>query len=183
MDTNLTIVCFTGGTCGDLIYAMIDPRDVSIASKSVTPDMDRSRLKKPHLFSNDDEKDQYLDSMALRYNSIPSHDLDYHISRGHNFITITVQDFDHAIWAASRFKELHRPQVWQEMQDFCGAKSIEDYAQILIDYSNMVVNHTNQVISMESIRSGGAVEELSKYVVIPDSGKEIYQDWLSNQHD
>ena len=51
MDTNIlkpVIVCYTGGTAGDIISKIVDPGEMSL---------DRQRLKKPHLFSCDEEKD------------------------------------------------------------------------------------------------------------------------------
>jgi len=71
MDTrDLKIVCYTGGTCGDLITAMIDDRDSTFYFKAVMHDKQRQRLKKPLSFANDEEKDDYLQQISEQYNSI-----------------------------------------------------------------------------------------------------------------
>ena len=179
----LKIVCYTGGTCGDLISVLIDPADSELSRMrmgKVIHTLYRERLKKPHTFATDEEKDQYINEMAEQYSSIPSHDLDYHILRAHRFISITVQDFEIAMWAAHRFRALHRPHVWQEMQTACGANNIEDYAQMLIDYSNMVVNHTTDIVKLEDIRNGREIQALNK-LGINSQHKNLYQIWLDLQ--
>ena len=182
MDSNhLKIVCYTGGTSGDLISAMIDSTHARFQNTTVIHSDDRRRLKKPHTFANDEEKDHYITEISTQYLSIPSHDLDYHVRRSHRFIAITVQDFKIAMWAARRFRGLHRPHVWQEMQTVCGAATIEDYAQMLIDYSNMVVNLTDDVIKLEDIRNGQAIQSLTK-LGINSKHKNLYQNWLDLQN-
>jgi len=184
MDTNdLKIVCYTGGTCGDLITAMIDNRDSTFYFKAVMHDKQRQRLKKPLTFTNDEEKDIYIQQISEQYKSIPSHDLDYHVKRKHNFISITVQNPKVALWAAHRFKNLHRPHVWQEMQQACGAATVKDYAEILVQYSNIVKQHTDKVIPLESIYEGRAIEELELVLSIQlDRPRQnLYRNWLNLQ--
>lgn len=173
----IKIICYTGGTCGDVITALFDSTDTSYRANTVMIGADRSRFKKPHTFVNDEEKDQCLAEMTTKYQSIPSHDLDYHIRRQHEFIGITVQNWDMALWAAQRFKNLHRPHVWAEMTKSCGAKSIEDYAQIMIDFSNLVVQHTDKIVTLESIRAGTALQNL----VLQNTDKDFYKIWLDLQ--
>jgi hypothetical protein len=181
MDTrDLKIICYAGGSCGDLITAMIDNRDSTFYSKAVMHDKQRQRLKKPLAFANDEEKDVYIQQISEQYKSIPSHDLDYHVKRKHNFISITVEDPKVALWAATRFKNLHRPHVWQEMQQACGAATVKDYAQILMHYSNMVRQHTDKVISLESIHKGRAIQELESVLSIrvDQPRQNLYRNWL-----
>jgi hypothetical protein len=175
---DLRIICYTGGTCGDLLSAMIDPTDVELEFGAISHVMERQRLKKPHTFANHEEKDQYIVTIAKQYLSIPSHDLDYHVSRSHKFIAITVQDLSIAVWAANRFRSMHRPHVWEEMQSNCGASTIEDYAQMLIHYSNMVVNHTENIVKLEDILAGQAIDSLEK-LGINNLDKNLYQTWLA----
>ena len=178
------IVCYTGGTCGDLISALIDPRGAEIRDNgAVFHTSDRTRLKKPHLFGSDIEKDQYLD-WVTGYLSISSHDTDYHILRGHDFITVGIQHIDTAIWAAQRFRDLHRSQVWQEMTARCGAETLEQYAQIMMDYSSMVANHTQDIVKLESIIQGSATAEIQDIIGRPlqPESLEFYQHWLRKQN-
>lgn len=185
MDDKLTIICYTGGTCGDLISAIIDPSDAEFKRNAVWHNQERICLKKPHLFETDLEKDQYINTISKKYLSIPSHDLDYHVRLGHTFISIVTDKFNVAMWAARRFKTLHRPHVWEEMQHACGANTIEEYAQMLIDYSNMVRAHTDKVLDLERIYRGHAIEDLQNWLTNPisKSSQNLYKNWLLLQKD
>lgn len=182
----LTIVCYTGGTCGDLISALIDPLAVTFNSttKTVIHDSYRSKLKKPHLFSTAEEKVKYLNDVCNQYTSIPSHDLNFHVSKKHSFISITVRDFNTAMWAAQRFKQCHRPSVWEEMQKHCGANTIDDYAQMLIDFSSNVRTLTNNILTLEDIKQGTVVSPLEEILGRPieHKSKNLYNNWLSMQN-
>lgn len=174
----IEIICYAGGSCGDLITALIDSKGAYFRNQAVMFDQDRLRLKKPHTFVHDEDKDQYLDEMANKYQSVPSHDIQYHIKRQHNFIGITVKDFNIAIWAAKRFKELHRPHVWAEMASVCGVNSIEDYAQVMIDFSNIVIQHTDRIITLESIKNGVLLQN----PILKNTSKHLYQNWSDLQN-
>ena len=174
----MNIVCYTGGTCGDMISATLDTTGAYFQTTTVMFDQDRMCFKKPHLFLSDLEKDQYLTEAKKKYQSIPSHDLDYHIRKAHDFIGITVQDKAVALWAAKRFKRLHRAHVWNEMVAACGANSVEDYAQIMIDFSNLIRQHTDRIVSLESIHAGTALDN----PVLKTANKNFYLNWLNLQN-
>jgi hypothetical protein len=130
----------------------------------------------------DDQKDLYLTDISNHYASIPSHDLEYHVSRRHDFIGIVVTDDKSALWAASRFKSLHREQVWIEMQKYCNANSVETYAQTLKDFSWLVAQHSKNLISLEDIKSGNAITTLELilgYKLTPES-EILYERWLKS---
>lgn len=173
----MKIICYTGGACGDVVTALFDSNGTSFKDNTVMVDADRSRLKKPHEFANDQDKDQYIIDIAAKYQSIPSHDLAYHVCRQHEFIGITVQDWDTALWAAQRFKDLHRPHVWEEMSAACGAQTVEEYAQMMIDFSNLIAQHTDKIVTLESIRSGTALSN----TILQNTNKDFYQHWLELQ--
>ena len=173
----MKIICYTGGTCGDVITALFDSTATSYRGNTVMIDADRSRLKKPHEFATNESKDQYLEEMAVKYQSIPSHDLAYHVRRQHEFIGITVRDWTVALWAAQRFKDLHRPHVWTEMTAACGAHTVEEYAQMMLDFSNLIVQHTNKIITLESIRAGTALQN----PILQNADKDFYKTWLEAQ--
>jgi hypothetical protein len=174
----MNIVCYTGGTCGDMISGILDPNGARFKNTTVILDQDRTCLKKPHLFQSDAEKDQYLVEAEKIYQSIPSHDLDYHIRNAHDFIGITVQDNAVALWAATRFKRLHRPHVWQEMVAVGGTDSVEGYAQMMIDFSNLVSQHTDRIVTLESIRAGTALDN----PILKTARKNFYLNWLDLQN-
>jgi hypothetical protein len=171
------IVCYMGGTCGDLIAAMIDGRDVDVSGQAMHP-AQRQRLKKPHLFANEIEMDLYLAQISKTYRSIPSHAIEYHMNQKHDFLGIDVSDWDTAIWAATRFKKIHAPQVWQEMTKHCGAATVEAYAENLIDFGSLIRQHARHVIPLEYIRNGRAVDRLSSIISLDKSAHNLYKQWL-----
>lgn len=177
----LNVVCYSGGTCGDLVSAMIDPKDAELKLSRIVMPQYRSRLKKPHQFVDSLAKDQYIQEISLTYRSIPSHDLQYH--RGQDFIGITVEDRCLAEQAARRFRDLHRPEVWAEMQKCCGAESIEQYAMVLIDFSTLVQQHATWTLKLEDIVAGLAIQRLVQIgKVVDETSQDLYQSWLSQQH-
>ena len=176
----IDIVCYAGGTCGDLICALLDPTDAQVNDTKISLTRDRSRLKKPHEFSNTVEKDLYIQEISKKYQSIPSHDFEYHC--GSEFIGITVDDYNMAEQAATRFKNLHRPSVWKEMTHKCGANSIVQYAQNLIDFSNLIRPHAKILMKLEDIFAGHAIDfllEHKKY--ISPASVDLYRHWLLAQ--
>lgn len=166
VDKNLIITCFVGGTAGDIITKILDPRDLTL---------ERQKLKKPHVFKTDLEKDLFLET--TEYISIPSHDFAYHCSRGHKLLGIVCRDMPTALWAANRFKQLHRPHVWKEMTTFCGADTSEAYAKMILDFGNMLASYTNNVLYLDDIINGHAVDRL-KELGYQVPGKDIYKKWL-----
>jgi len=160
------IVCFVGGTAGDIISVILDPCDLTL---------DRQQLKKSHLFVNDTAKDAFL--KTTRYYSVPSHDFEYHRKHNHKILGIVCRHMPDALWAASRFKDLHRPHVWKEMTAFCGADTIEAYAQMILDFGNMLADYTSNVLYLDDIINGHAVDRL-KELGYQVPGEDIYKKWL-----
>lgn len=160
------IVCFVGGTAGDIISQILDPSELTL---------DRQRLKKAHLFASDLEKDKFLETSE--YVSIPSHDFEYHCKRKHKLLGVVCRRMSDAVWAASRFKELHRPHVWKEMTAFCSADTVEAYAQMILDFGNMLAGYTSNVLYLDDIIGGHAVDRLTGLgYQVP--GKDTYKKWL-----
>ena len=77
------VICYTGGTCGDIVTAVIDTQDIVIHENRMRVSEERSKFKKSHLFESKQQKDLCFTDMAQRYKSIPSHDLEYHSQCGH----------------------------------------------------------------------------------------------------
>lgn len=179
----INLVVYTGGACGDLITSMIDSTDVEIKNNRVALPAHRQRLKKPHEFIGDQEKDHYIEEMSKIYDSIPSHDFRYHRDRQHDFILINVDDDHVAIWAARRFQDLHRPHVWQEMVRSCGAKDAADYAQIMMDFSSMARSTARHVIQLSRILGGHAANDLEQILDrdLDPISRDFYQQWLAVQ--
>lgn len=181
----LKIVCSAAGTCGDLVTALIDSAGTRFnwPLKTVVHLPERCRLEKPTQFANDTEKDHYVGTVSQKYFSISSHNIDYHVRRQHDFIGITVNDSKVALQAADRFRRCHRPHVWKEMQRQCGAKSVEDYAQILIDFSNRIVMHTDKIVKLEDIHDGSVIPALENILGhnLEKNKLNFYRNWLDLQ--
>lgn len=176
------IICYMGGSCGDLLTAIVDPKDAVIdANDRVLLSSGRQKLKKPHEFKSTVEKDQYLKTITKSYNSIPSHDIEYHIKKKHDFVGIIVEKIDTALWAAERFKQIHSTEIWEGMQIATGGtKTIKEYAQMMLDYRHLVLQNTQKTVTLESILEGTVIEQLQPFVTtLP--GIDFYQSWLKAQ--
>ena len=186
MASDLIFVVYMGGCCGDLITAAIDGRDCTfnhLQHRMHLPSS-RERLKKTHLFANDDERDQYVELMSQKYRSIPSHDLDYHLRRQHRFIAVTVDDVGTARWAAHRFQHSHRPEIWREFCQQFGVKTLDNYAELVLNYSKMIKTKTPDTIALEDIRNGQAIVALEKLLGIQFSKQttNLYRNWMDLQN-
>ena len=115
--------------------------------------------------------------------SVVSHDYEYHIRKNHKLLCIGVFDRASALWAATRFKQLHQLHVWEEMCNKCGANTIEEYAQMYIDYSNMIVeNEQNRLIDLRTIINGSLIETLKTLgFKINATAVELYDIWLTTK--
>ena len=67
------------------------------------------------------------------------------------------------------------------MMSYSGARTVEDYANLLIFYSEMIKTHTDKLINLNDIRNGNLIEHLSKYISTPLS-KNLYKNWLDLQN-
>lgn len=183
MDSNLNIVCYAGGTCGDLVSALIDPTDARLdtENKRVMILPVRSMLKKPFLFNSIQDKDSYVSNMGKQYKSIPSHDAEYHISKKHPFIGIAVSKFETAMWAAKRFKNLHDPQVWDKLCTQLSINTTEQYASMILDFNSLMLQHSTHLIFLEEILDGKLIERLEdiRSSKLPANTNEFYTNWLS----
>lgn len=180
-NSQVNIVCYTGGACGDLITALIDIGDSQIAESAVTLNKQRQRLKKPHLFNNDEEKHAYCNSMRSQYKSIPSHDFEYHRKNNHKIIVIDVDDWDNALWAAQRFKSLHSDVIWKKIMSDCNISSVTDYAKLMMDFSKMATNYSACSIKLSDITNGNLIEKLNTVnnLQLDNSAEQFYKQWLS----
>lgn len=177
------IVCYLGGTAGDLVTAMIDPGHAVLSNGAVMMNHERLRLKKSWQFATDHDRNCYVDAMKQHYKSIPSHDADYHIRANQPFIAMVVSDRPTAKWAAQRFKNLHSAQVWQRMQNVNNAETVDSYAQDMLDWSSWIKSYTNRTVNLEDVLDGRACEAVSAIISIDPVGETLYQQWLNFQNE
>lgn len=176
----MIIVCYMGGTAGDLVTATIDGTDTRLDDRKVIIDSKRSKLKKPHLFATSSETVEYIKSMTENYSSLPSHCLDFHIEQRQDFIGIVVNNIETAMWAAKRFKELHLPHVWEEVMSYSNISKVEEYASMMLNFSETIKKYTNKIISLEDILSGNLLTELDR-LNIQITNPSLYEDWLAHR--
>jgi hypothetical protein len=118
-------------------------------------------------------------------NSVPSHDLDYHVRSNHRFIGIAVDDCDFALWAAQRFKNLHRARVWREVEQALGITTWQQYAQCMLDYSTLLKTKTTNVLHLEDILSGHVIphlEHILGYELPIKIKTNAYRNWQDVVH-
>lgn len=169
-----------GGTAGDLVTAIIDGKDAQLDGSKIFISPFRSKLKKPHLFNNPEEADNYINEMSGTYKSLPSHCLDHHIDLKHDFISITVDDLETATWAAQRFKDLHLPHVWEEVMNYSNITTVEEYANLLLIYSSVVTQHTDKIIRLQDILDGKLLDILEEFQIQPHN-PQLYRMWLEQR--
>jgi hypothetical protein len=177
------IVCYLGGTAGDLVVAMSDLRGSSLNQGRVLLDAERQKLKKSWQFDTDVDRIAYINSVKSQYNSVPSHDPEFHLRNDHSFIAIVVNHKSTAMWASTRFKNLHRPEVWNEMVAVNQTNTIEKYAQSMLDWSSWIRQQTNQVIELEDIIDGRISGAISNIISVDSPGIEFYNRWLAAQNE
>jgi hypothetical protein len=178
----LIVVCYMGGTYGDMVAGLINEDLKTDAIWQVAkPTEEVSKLKKPHTFDSDQEKDEYINSMSSEYKCILSHDQDYHFSRNHSVLGIVVTNMNSALRCAKRFKASHRDQVWEEMMDRCGAKTIKEYAEMMLHYSNAIEKQSKWIISTDEIEDGRVLERIAQIIGTPLSRltQNSYKNWRS----
>lgn len=172
------IICYLGGTCGDLVTASIDTTGCSMRHGAIVLAQDRQLLKKSWQFSNDAERDKYLARMAKVYKSVPSHDVDYHLRSGHSFIAIIVKNKSTANWASQRFKSLHKTHVWEEMKSVNQTDTVEKYAQDILDWSSWINQITTRTILLEDILNGCLEQKISSIINRALIDVNLYRQWL-----
>jgi hypothetical protein len=172
----MDIICYTGGMCGDIVNSVIDPSHSVLAGPRIYTNINRSKLKSNLFITTETEQLEYIKKMESIYLSIPSHKIDLHIKHKHPYITIFTENYDLALWCATRFKNLHPSDVWSKL----GQSSVESYANTIIESCKHAASHTDKIITLEDILSGNLLSSLSKHVHTPLNEK-LYEKWLSRQ--
>ena len=174
----LTIVCFMGGTCGDIVTAIIDETNttIDIDGRILLP-KERILLKDPNNFSNNQEKDQLI--LELTCKSIASHDYEYHLIRKHSIIYVGIFDMAVAVWAANRFKQLH-PDTWRQFNN----QTVENHATRYIEHTNMVINNKKiKVIDIKDVVTGKLINKLKEFGFdISNAAEILYSKWLKTNN-
>ena len=173
------VVSHIGGTCGDLITAVIDSTDTHINwTAAVKLPMNRVTLKQGKL-KTDNEVSQYLLDIFKKYKSVSSHSPIP--IENIKLINPVIYDKKIAIWAAHRFTRVNLKKPYNDyMCREC--KNDEEYANILLDHCQFVTEmNTNPdtiLIDVRDIVEGNLIKKLQNYIDT-ELDNNFYQRWLS----
>ena len=177
------LILYMGGCCGDIVTGLIDTKGISIQSGKCVVLKEREKLKRSFQFANNAQKDAYIASASRYWNSLPSHDADYHMQNNHPYLGIVCSELKTAMWAATRFRNLHRDIVWKRMSDVTGAKTIEEYARLILDFSSMIKSSAYETIELTDIVEGNVIEKLKELTLLDDCASIMYNQWLESVSD
>jgi hypothetical protein len=173
------IVCYMGGTCGDLVSAVIDSTGIAINENGrVILPKDRRRLKRPYDFLNDDEKDHMLNLITAK--SIASHDYIYHLKKKHALLCIGVYDVESAKLAAARFKKLTDKNYWELASKTNNISTVDAWADLYLNYSNKLIKTERiKILDIRDIFNGKLLDKLKEMTIEVDpTADSIYKNWL-----
>jgi len=108
--------------------------------------------------------------MSLKYLSLPSHIIEYHINRKHDFILIAPVTDIEISWCIDRFSKIHT-----EIKDL--VENSEDGYKAFVENGKQ---HTNKIITVEEIYSGKLLDRLKQYVTTP-LNEQLYHTWLESE--
>jgi hypothetical protein len=63
------------------------------------------------------------------------------------------------------------------MTAFCGADTVESYAQMIMDFGNMLANYTDNLLYLDDIINGNAIRQLNE-LGYQTPGEDKYKKWL-----
>ena len=177
------IVSHIGGTCGDLIAAVIDSTDVSFRSTyAVKLPLSRLSLKRG-ILNTDEEINQYLLEIFKKYKSVSSHlplsDVVFYDNI--KIITPVVYDKDIALWAANRFTSANLVKPYNHINGSV-CENDEEYANILLDHTKYMVginpNSSAIFIDVKDIVEGNLINKLQDHIDT-ELDSNFYQQWLT----
>ena len=163
----MNIIVYPPGSGGNLVSAVIDSKNCYYRNGHFETYRRRLRVKSDMESMSDEDKDNYITKMGNLFLSVPSHVIDYHIKRNHDFILIAPVTDIEINWCINRFSKIH-PDVKQLVQ---GTES---------SFKEFVTNgkkHTDKVITVEEIYTGKLIERLKEYVSTP-LDTHLYDTWL-----
>lgn len=183
MSVRKTIICFAGGTSGDLAVSVLDPRNCTYDTKNgrIKIAMDRAGMKKFWKYNDVETKIQYIKQAFAMYDSLPSHDVDFHLANNHQeVIGITCFDENLREKSAIRFKDLHRSEVWDSLPKVCKTETVQQYSDDILQISRKL-ERAFTTIDLSEIIKGDLISRFTGlgYEIGRESVK-IYNDWLAH---
>jgi len=165
----MEIILYPPGAGGNLVSAVIDNRYSYYDGVHFHTFRKKLRTLDDTQIMSDEDRDAYLKQMGEQYLSIPSHSIDYHIKRKHDFILIAPVTDIEIKWCIERFSKIH-PAL----------KHLAENTEQA--YKDFVINgkqHTNKIITVDEIYSGKLIERIKEYVTTPLK-EHLYYTWLES---
>ena len=175
MHLPIDIVAYTGGSCGEMVTAVIDPTGYHFNGRYLELlKYDRSKLKNREWdfsLSNID-RDNVINELALKYKSLPSHKIDYHVLRKHDVIFIDSTEPGIDEWVFNRLHDIHGKNEWLNLE-----KDKEVFFNNLQENQQVMLSIAKRVIKLRDILEGKLIDVLKTYVSTP-LNESLYYTWL-----
>ena len=165
------IILYQAGGCGNMVSSVIDSTgSLLLSTGHIVFDSKRIILQQEFYVNQltDEDRDRML--LNGNFKSIPSHLVDYHITRKHDFIFIDCDDPKYIDWVCARFNYIY--ELHNKNQPEIKIKS--EYVK---EVTAKATPHTNKIIPISDILEGRLIETLSKYVDTP-LNVDLYNKWL-----
>lgn len=166
----MNIIVYPPGAGGNLVSAVIDNRYYYYDGVHFHTFRKKLRTLEDTEKMTDDDRDTYLSTISEKYLSIPSHSIDYHINRKHDFILIAPDTDIEINWCIERFTKIHA-NLKHLVED-----SLDGY-KVFVEKGKQ---HTNKIITVEEIYSGKLLDRLKEYVTTPIN-EQLYHIWLESE--
>jgi len=164
----MNIIVYPPGSGGNLVSAVIDNTNYRYTGVHFETNRNRLRTRSYMELMSDQDRDNYISKLSLIALSLPSHTLEYHIDRKHDFILIAPITDIEINWCIERFSKIHTENAHL-------VTNIEGYR----DFVQKGLAHTTKVISVEDIYSGRLLERLKEYITTP-LNEQLYCTWLES---
>jgi hypothetical protein len=166
----MKIIVYPPGAGGNLVSAVVDNKLYYYTGVHFETYRKKLRMKTYIDSMSDIDRDNYMIEMSSKYLSVPSHVIEYHINRKHDFILIAPVTDIEIKWCIDRFAKIH-PTLKDLVQNS------EDGFKAFVENGKQ---HTDKVITVEEIYSGKLLERLKEYVTTP-LNEELYYTWLESE--
>ena len=166
----MDIIVYPPGAGGNLVSAVIDNNLYYYTGVHFETYRKKLRMKSYIESMTDEDRDNYILEMRSKYLSLPSHIIEYHINRKHDFILIAPVTDIEISWCIDRFSKIHTT-----VKDL-----VENSQEAYRDFVKNGKQHTNKIITVEEIYSGKLLDRLKQYVTTP-LNEQLYHTWLESE--
>jgi hypothetical protein len=166
----MDIIVYPPGAGGNLVSAVIDNRYYYYDGIHFHTFRKKLRTLDDTETMTDEERDSYILEMSSKYLSVPSHIIDYHINRKHDFILIAPVTDVEINWCINRFIKIH--PILKNL-----VENSEDGYKVFVENGKQ---HTDKIITVEEIYSGKLIDRLKEYVTTP-LNEQLYHTWLESE--